>query len=771
MSDLTFPPGRWRAAWVWADPATDDPTLPTERRTVAFHHRFALDGLPATAPARLAAVGRASWWVNGVEVGRGPVRSNPRRARWDDADVAPLLRVGDNVVAALVTFDGRPVAWSMPLPRSNDLAGGALAVELHLGDRVVGTDTTWRATVLAGWSATRGHGVSARGRELLDAGPLPDGWTSSVEPPAEWPPAVTRNAQVFGGSGRPTPPSFPGGPLAGRPISRPLPIDVALTPIGGAAWTADRVTVGTLAIDVEAPTDAELTVRVAERLDGDDRPEPTEDDASLTVAVPAGRHRVETVDTYGLRGLLVDPAGEITVHGLTVRERLHPVAGDHRVRCSDPLLERIWEVGRRTVSICSLDAYIDCPTREQRAWTGDSVVHQLVDLTTNDDWTLARWHPRLAASVRADGMLPMAVAGDLEATDLSIIPDWSLHWVHSVWNLYRHVGDRDEVAELLPVVETVCRWFSGFLDDHGVPTDVYGWVIIDWSSVHSDGTSAALAGLWGRALLELAEMAGWLRDHGRERWARAAHDRLRRGFERLWDADRRRYADTLVDGARLPMASQHGQAAAIVGGLAPVERHPRLVEVLTDEDALVHAAFSVPDGPSDPGSESPLGGPYLLTGHPEPWWDIDRQVVRAQPFFRYVVHDALAAAGRADLVAAACRDWAVLLDRCPTSWSETWYGGTTSHGWSSTPTRDLIQHTLGVQPASPGFARARVAPRLGDLEWAEATTPTPHGPIRVRADAEAVTVESPVEVEIDVGDGRPPERRPPGRHVVPVARP
>jgi len=112
------------------------------------------------------------------------------------------------------------------------------------------------------------------------------------------------------------------------------------------------------------------------------------------------------------------------------------------------------------------------------------------------------------------------------------------------------------------------------------------------------------------------------------------------------------------------MASQHGQAAAIVGGLVPTERMARLVAVLTDEAHLVHAAFSRTDGPSDPGSETELGGSYLFTGHPEPWWDTDRLVVRAQPFFRYVVHDALVAAGRGDLIVSQLRDWRWLLDRC-----------------------------------------------------------------------------------------------------------
>ena len=54
------------------------------------------------------------------------------------------------------------------------------------------------------------------------------------------------------------------------------------------------------------------------------------------------------------------------------------------------------------------------------------------------------------------------------------------------------------------------------------------------------------------------------------------------------------------------------------------------------------------------------------------------------------------------------------------------------HGWASGPTAWLSRHVLGVSPAAPGFTTARIAPVLGDLDWAEGSYPTPQGPIRVR---------------------------------------
>jgi hypothetical protein len=755
---LPFPPGRWRARWIWAAPA-DGVAVPP-RHTVALRTEVELDAVPTSVPARFVSVSRHVLFVNGVAVARGPVRANPRRQPYDDLDLAPFLRPGRNTIGVIATRYGSPMPWYLPAPElANDLVHGAFVFEADLGGgQWLVTDGSWQGAVLEGWTAGPPRGIAGRGFEVIDARALPTAW---LEEDPGWPAVLVRRAMTAGEPGRAEPPSYPFGPFGPRPTTWPTPVDVPLTDEGSGARGTGRVSVGTLVADLEGPPGATVTLRAAELRGSDGRPEPSEHDSGVTFTLDGSRRTLETLDAYGLQGVLVECSDGAVLHGLTLRERIHPVVGDAAFRCSDPMLEQVWAVGRRTVSICSMDSYLDCPTREQRAWTGDSVVHQMVDLTTNLDWSLARWHPRLTASPRADGMLPMAVAGEIEHFDFTVIPDWALHWVHSVWNLYRYVGDPDEIGQLLPVVEGVLRWFVPFCDDDGLPTDVYAWVIIDWASVHTEGVSAALCGLWGRGLLELAEMARWLGDAGRAGWAESAHARLRSAFERLWDPGRGRYVDSWIPGQDRPMASQHGQAAAIVGGLAPEDRHARLVEVLTTEDDLVDAAFSRADGPVPPNSGWAVGGGMLRIGHPDPWWDTGRQVVRAQPFYRYVVHDALVAAGRADLIPSQCRDWRWALDRCATSLTETWYGGTISHGWSSTPTRDLVQRVLGVTPAEPGFGVAAVEPEVGDLEWAAGSVPTPHGLLHVDVRAGTLEVDSPIPF-VHAG-----QRHPAGRHTLP----
>lgn len=740
-SSPTFPPGPWRARWIWADGA------PAGRRhTVVLTTRFDVETVPSQVAARWCAVSRAVVYVNGHEVGRGPVRANPRRQPWEDVDLAPYLVAGANTVRVVALTYASPTPWYLPMPPfASDLANGAFVFEADLGDRWLVTDASWTADVLDGWGSTPGAGVSGRGVELLDMRSLPDDAVDTG------PPATERRAHAVGEAGRSTPPSYPLGPYGPRSTSPLTERSIEFDDLGDGLWATDRIVAGTVVLEADGPPGAEVTITIAEMADSDGHPVAGDHDASVRITLDGSMRRAESLDRYGGRGAVVSSDDDVVVRCLGIVERLYPVVGASRFACSDPVLDRIHEVGRRSVTLNSTDAYTDCPTREQRAWTGDSVVHQLVDLTTNDDWLLARRNVALVAdSRRPDGMLPMAVGGDAEDVDFTIIPDWSLHWIHAVWNLYRYVGDRDEIAALLPVVEGVLRWFEQFTDDRGLVRDVVGWVIIDWSSVHTDGACTALNGLLGRALLEFAEMSDWLGDRGRAEWSTARHARLREGFEALWDPERERYVDSVVgvratDPGERRTASEHAQAAAIVGRVVDAERTEHLVDLLQAEDGRVFATFSSPDHEAPPNSEVPVGGAYLRAGHPEPWWDVDGLVV-AQPFFSYVVHDALAQAGRADLVAERCRRWEIALERCDTSWTETWFGGTISHGWSSTPTRDLVQRVLGVTPAEPGFTVAAIEPALGDLDWAEGTVPTPHGTIDVRVDLRSIVVTSPVPI-------------------------
>ena len=179
-------------------------------------------------------------------------------------------------------------------------------------------------------------------------------------------------------------------------------------------------------------------------------------------------------------------------------------------------------------------------------------------------------------------MLPMTVTGEIEYRGGYTIPDWALHWIHGVWNLFRHDGDRAATLRLLPVVERVLRWYEPYIDDHGTLSDVPEWNLIDWSSVFSSRRSSLITGLWARGLAEYAEMADWLGNTASAAWARELWEQARQGYEDFWDPARGSYVDHIVDGERQPAMSQAAGAVAIVSGLAPQDRWAGIVDVITD---------------------------------------------------------------------------------------------------------------------------------------------------------------------------------------------
>ena len=239
-----------------------------------------------------------------------------------------------------------------------------------------------------------------------------------------------------------------------------------------------RIVAGFVDFAVEAPAGTVFEFHYTEELVGRPGPFGAHGGSRFVAKGQDDRHRVFDKKGFGFAYVLVHgAAGPVRLTEFSVQEDLYPWTGGADFDCSDPGLVRLYRAGRRTVEVNSWDAFIDCPSREQRAWTGDAVVHQMVHLATNADWRLARHYLDLGNSPRPDGILPMSVAGDVEAGEGFTIPDWSLHWVHGVFNLYRFAGDRARVKGFMPTIERVLRWYLPFLNRAGRLQDAPGGLV------------------------------------------------------------------------------------------------------------------------------------------------------------------------------------------------------------------------------------------------------------------------------------------------------
>jgi len=435
-----------------------------------------------------------------------------------------------------------------------------------------------------------------------------------------------------------------------------------------------------------------------------------------------GKQTWETGDIKGFRYVQVtfrNIVKPLKVDAISMNFTSYPVENRGSFECSNPLLNRIWKTGAYTLQMCMSDAYVDCPSREQRQWVGDAYVEAMINYAAFGDPRLtAKLLRQTAQSQQSDGMTMMYAPGDHDVLATTIV-DYSLSWILTAYEYYRYTGDSSLIKEIYPHLRLAVGWFERHLDEHGMLGRVPGWVFIDWANVDKRGEITALNALLYKALkdaAQLAKLSGVSIDatHFDELAAT-----LKKSLnDRMWDSKRGVYVDCYVEGGPCRRVSQQSNAAMILFEIAPQERWQPIISYISDPKRTRVR-------------QTVLNGEVISGGT----FDEETDVVMAQPFFSYFVHRALAKVGATDKLMSRIEErWGAMLDAGATTWWEEWVQRPSSsecHAWSASPTFDLSTEVLGVQPIAPGFASFRVAPRTAGLTFAKGVFPTVKGDIQV----------------------------------------
>ncbi|MFT5203049.1 MAG: alpha-L-rhamnosidase, partial [Candidatus Aldehydirespiratoraceae bacterium] len=212
---------KWRGRWIWferpaihAETATRPVRSDPDGAVGLFRRVVEVDGVPAEAPCRLWVDGRYLLEVNGTEVARGPVRSDPRRAHYDVVDLAPALRPGTNVLSLTVRHFGAATSWWMPAHPTYTLGAGCVAFEAEIGEQWIVSDRSWLAAKGEAWTPVAMPGdVASLPLESFDDRQYPHGWSEGGFDTSEWSSAMEITPMHTGASGERRPSSDPFGML------------------------------------------------------------------------------------------------------------------------------------------------------------------------------------------------------------------------------------------------------------------------------------------------------------------------------------------------------------------------------------------------------------------------------------------------------------------------------------------------------------------------------------------------------------------------------
>ncbi len=774
----------WRGRWIW-DHAPEAAywwrSTEAESRTVCLRRTFQLRSLPSSLPARATCDSRYVLHLNGELVGRGPVRGEPEFLGWDEYDLHPQLVTGTNVLVAVCRYYGKAGPWWLPASPLGTLGRGSFCFETApAADVDLVTDADWRTTP-SPWLESEGGGMHSVPPEIVDGRLTPQGLHDPQTDTERWARAV-----VVSGKGHGTVLDRPPAAPYGTPLRRPIPqlTSTTLTPrlltVGRAAsaditddphatWTTLRWDdegerrvcvwdVGCLTLAhvrlrlngaAELQAGSVVDVVVGEDLRADGLPE-TAPRRWAGRYLLAGRTEEEATffDPVGFRYLAAHfPAGlEVTVE---VEEAIYPRPDGAGFDCDDDRYNELWRVGARTVDVCSTDAFLDCPGREQRAWVADSYVQILVSYVTNPDWRLIRHHLALTARSRfPSGLLAGAAGCDFARIGFTM-PEYSLHWIRALASYWLYAGDEDFVSRQRPVADAIIDRYENQRGPSGLLENFPGWVFLDWAQVDRDVITGMHDALYAAALEAYAELPG-------ASDVRDLRERISSAFETLWDPDREVYVDAIGNDGPSRRISQQTNATALLAGLVPYSRVAGLVERIVDPGAhglgrLVVTATpgSLSAAVADPHADAVPSFQY------RPPFDFDEEVdvVAAQPWSCRFLHEALFRSGRTDLILASLLRWPLVSGNG--TFQEFWEAapGTSSrcHGWSASPTYDLTSYVLGVRPLNPGYRRALVDPYLGPLTRVSGRVPTPAGWLAVDVNGDDLALDVPAGMTVETG--------------------
>ena len=249
------------------------------------------------------------------------------------------------------------------------------------------------------------------------------------------------------------------------------------------------------------------------------------------------------------------------------------------------------------------------------------------------------------------------------------------------------------------------RGAEGYVNEQGLFSGPF-WNFFDWTAIDQNRKTVLHNSLFFVGAIDAA-----LKDRRRARgssqneWLQSLRDRLVGGINRLWDAKKQAYPDSVLDdGSASPSICQHTSFLGL------------LFDVVAPEN-LAAAERNILDPP-------------------------EGMVRVGSPFAALYLFEALEKRGRnEEIIREIYRNYLPMLEAGATTVWESFPSGTTGgggfptrshcHAWSSAPNYFLPRIVLGVQPTAPAASSVRISPHLLDLSWAQGTVATVHGPIHV----------------------------------------
>ena len=366
--------------------------------------------------------------------------------------------------------------------------------------------------------------------------------------------------------------------------------------------------------------------------------------------------------------------------------------------CSDPEINRIYEVAKYTLHLNSREFFIDGIKRDRWVWSGDAYQSYLMNYYLYFD------NPTVSRTI-------LALRGKDPVTGhVNTIMDYTFYWFLSIYDYYQYSGDKTFINQFYPRMQSLMDYCLGRRNKDGFMEGLPGdWVFVDWADkLSKKGALSFEQLLFCRSLETMAICAKLVNDNvAAAKYEQEAAQLKTKLMATYWNPSKQAMVHSLINGSQSENVTRYTNMFAIFFDYFN-----------QDQKAAVKQSV-------------------LLN---------DKIQKITTPYMRFYELEALCAMGEQKFVTKEIKDyWGGMLALGATSFWEEYnptkkgaehyamygreFGKSLCHAWGASPIYLLGKYYLGVKPTSPGYATYAIDPALGGLEWMQGKVPTPNGEV------------------------------------------
>jgi len=388
---------------------------------------------------------------------------------------------------------------------------------------------------------------------------------------------------------------------------------------------------------------------------------------------------------------------------LKVRFRLHfvvyPMDLKAEFESSDEKLNRIYDICRWTQQCCMLDAYVDCPWREQAQWWGDARIQALNTFYLSADTRLFKRGIIQIGSQTIPNGLTYGHAPTI--SHHCILPDYTLIWIITFWDYYWQTGDISLFDSHKAKVKKALNYFEDIKSKNGLlPFDDRYWLFLDWAVLFKDGYSTLYNLLYVMTLRYAEKLFELSNDKKNARRCKKTKKELISNIKkRLWNENKKSFYGGL-DWNENPVEqeSAHLLSFALLLDIFPKYNGSFVDRLLSILYGKRHDSF-IPS-----------------------------------PFFMYYVFKALKKYKfNYEVIDLIVKLWGKMLDKELSTTEEIWDAqpgyDSLCHAWSAHPIIHFSNVLLGITQTKPGWKEVIFSPYFPDIEYVNGKIATPLGVI------------------------------------------